>query len=102
MENNKLICPFCQQELKHEKTTGIYCCPTIFIDCPLGSGTGAFGTKELWQELIRTRKALEIAKTYLGYIKNNYHSWTPYRDEQMIAQASNCLAKIKELEDGNL
>lgn len=56
----------------------------------------------IWQELIRTRKALEIAKTHLGYIKNNYHSWTPYRDEQMIAQASNCLAKIKELEDDNL
>ena len=82
-----------------------------------------FGSEELWQaltdsikeydlchdalvertkELDRTRKALEIAKTHLGYIKNNYHSWTPYRDEQMIAQASNCLAKIKELEDGNL
>lgn len=63
------------------------------------------GCKEFWDilgQLIHTRKALEIAKTHLGYIKNNYHSWTPYRDEQMIAQASNCLAKIQELEDDNL
>ena len=54
-------CPFCNSELKHEKITGIYCCPRTFIDCPLGLGTGAFGTKELWQELIRARKALKIA-----------------------------------------
>lgn len=53
-------CPICGGELKHEPITGIYCCKRIFTDCPLGSGTGAFGTKELWQELIRTRKALDI------------------------------------------
>ena len=62
-------CPFCQQELKHEKTTGIYCCPRTFIDCPLGLGTGAFGTKELWQELIRTRKALDVAVDALKTVK---------------------------------
>lgn len=67
-------CPFCQQELKHEKTTGIYCCPRTFIDCPLGLGTGAFGTKELWQELIRTRKALDVAKDTFNWIDETYRT----------------------------
>ena len=62
---SKLKCPFCGGELKHEKTTGIYCCPTIFIDCPLGSGTGAFGTKELWQALIQAKQDLKIARKAL-------------------------------------
>lgn len=57
---------------------------------------------DIESKLDRTRNALDVAKTHLGYIKNNYHSWTPHRDEQMIAQAANCLAKIQELEDGNL
>lgn len=51
--------------------------------------------KALTQELIHTRKALEIAVKRLGYIKNNYKSWTPDRDEQMIAQAVNGLDEIK-------
>lgn len=53
-------------------------------------------------DLERTRKALEIAKTHLGCIKNNYNNWTPDRDDYMRAHAANCLAEIKELEDGNL
>ena len=109
IKSNKLKCPFCQQELekRHAATTDYN---SMFItyycrnpECE--STTDLIGCKEFWDilgQLIRTHKALEIAKTHLGYIKNNYHSWTPYRDEQMIAQASNCLAKIQELEDDNL
>jgi hypothetical protein len=85
-------CPVCNVLL--DECGDLLCCPNDHC--------AWVGNKELWQELIRTRKALDVAKTHLGYIKNNYHSWTPYRDEQMIAQASNCLAKIQELEDGNL
>lgn len=67
---SELKCPFCQKELKHEKTTGIHCCPTIFIDCPLGSGTGAFGTKELWQALIQIKQDLVIATKALEEIRD--------------------------------
>lgn len=56
------------------------------------------GCKEFWDILgqhIRTRKALDVAVKRLGYIKNNYKSWTPDRDAQMIAQAVNGLDEIK-------
>lgn len=52
--NNKLICPFCQQELKYESE--VYVCRNPNCKHLLG-----FGSKELWQELIRTRKALDVA-----------------------------------------
>ena len=99
-------CPLCGEELFYvQEIDGGF----DILTCNCSAGFWLFGNDKMWYnlektitELERTRKALEIAKTHLGYIKNNYHSWTPYRDEQMIAQASNCLAKIKELEDGNL
>ena len=94
--SGKLKCPFCQQELG----TGSY-----YVHChnPHCNTTVEMeGTEELWQELIklmeenkRTRKALDVAVKRLGYIKNNYKSWTPDRDDQMIAQAANGLAEIK-------
>ena len=45
-------CPFCDNELER-----VYSRPfqLICVKC------GSLGTDELWQELIRTRKALEIA-----------------------------------------
>ena len=46
-------------------------------------------------DLERTRKALDVAVKRLGYIKDNYKSWTPDRDAQMIAQAANGLDEIK-------
>ena len=56
--NNKLICPFCQQELQETYDGKQFWCsnykdPTHPINLQ--------GTKELWQELIRTRKALDVA-----------------------------------------
>lgn len=88
---SKLICPFCQHELllssfrDGDKDNEIWNC----LHCQIG------GQRKLWQELIRTRKALDIAVKRLGYIKNNYKSWTPDRDAQMIAQAANGLDEIK-------
>ena len=72
---SELKCPICGQELKHEKITGIYCCPTNFIDCQLGLGAGAFGTKELWQALICTRKALDIAIQYIKHTQRVEPFW---------------------------
>lgn len=55
-------CPFCQRELKiaGEHTTIMSC---FNGDC---KGSGLYGEKEFWQELIRTRKALDVAT---GFIK---------------------------------
>lgn len=57
---------------------------------------------ELKDEIEKLQKQLERAKIHLGCIKNNYNNWTPDRDDYMRAHAANCLAEIKELEDGNL
>ena len=63
--NNKLICPFCQQELQEtydgkQFWYSNYKDPTHPINLQ--------GTKELWQELIRTRKALDVALDWLGQV----------------------------------
>lgn len=52
---SKLKCPFCQQELKiaGEHTTIMSC---FNGDC---KGSGLYGEKEFWQELICTHKELE-------------------------------------------
>lgn len=59
-------CPFCQQELKYDAWNEVYMCRNPNCKHLLG-----FGTKELWQELIRTRKALEIAVDGIKYMRNN-------------------------------
>ena len=47
-------CPFCQQELQEDVGyDGDYSCPNC--------SEPYFGSLELWQELIRTRKALDVA-----------------------------------------
>lgn len=53
---NSLKCPFCQQELDYlaEDIYGGMCCPNC-------KKHDLFGNEKMWQELIRTRKALEVA-----------------------------------------
>ena len=58
-----LKCPFCQQELEIGGVDG------ILRGCPKCRN---LGTEMLWQELIRTRKALEIAVDKLKGIKAYY------------------------------
>ena len=51
-------CPFCQQELVREGSNNYWC-----KKCNLERYSPAlYGSQKLWQELIRTRKALDIAK----------------------------------------
>lgn len=66
--NNKLICPFCQQELKcwDEPQDTIY----SNWSCP-NCRRFAYGNKLIWQELIRTRKALDVAVDGLERILNH-------------------------------
>lgn len=51
-----LKCPFCQQDLNQDNPQSIECRND---DCK--KSYFMYGSKELWQELIRTRKELEIA-----------------------------------------
>ena len=53
---SKLKCPFCQQELNQDNPQSIECRND---DCK--KSYFMYGSKELWQELIRTRKALDVA-----------------------------------------
>lgn len=53
-------CPFCQQELD----TGNYYVHCHDPHCNIT--VGMEGTEEMWEALIRTRKALEVAKNALN------------------------------------
>lgn len=54
--NNKLICPFCQQELVKDTPFAWNCPNEECVETDM-----MWGTANMWQELIRTRKALKIA-----------------------------------------
>lgn len=76
--NNDMKCPVCKKKLR-PLAIG-WCC-----DC------GMCGDKELWQELILTRKALDRAKWWLNEIVEN-HRYTP------ISTAEIALKEITALE----
>lgn len=80
-------CPFCQQELDMDMC-GECGCPNE--QCQ--KSVFMFGSKELWQELIRTRKALDKAKWWLNEIVEN-HRYTP------ISTAEMALKEITALEE---
>ena len=58
-------CPFCDNELER-----VYSRPFQLICAKCGS----LGTDELWQELIRTRKALDVAKDTFNWIDETYRT----------------------------
>ena len=66
--NNKLICPFCQQELEEDYLdVKLFGCENQ--NCKYSTHYDTVGTKNLWQELIRTRKALDVAVDEITKIK---------------------------------
>ena len=84
-------CPFCQQRLLQEynrqRDTVIYHCTHCYFQ---GDGI-------LWQELIRTRKALGVAKDALKTIK--YRNETYNRDDSPdCIDATLALEQITALE----
>ena len=79
-------CPFCQQELDRDLKGE---CGCINEQCQ--KSVFMFGSEELWQELIRTRKALEKAKWWLKEIVES-HRCTP------ISTAEMALKEITALE----
>lgn len=87
--NNKLICPFCQQELVREGSDNYWC-----KKCNLERYSPAlYGSQKLWQELIRTRKALEIAVDALKGIKDECYDTT-----DVLLYANKALEQITALE----
>jgi len=80
-------CPFCNGELER-----VYSRPFQLICGKCGS----LGTDELWQELIRTRKALDVAKDAIDVISLKYHKDTP--SIFLIKYAQNAKAEITALE----
>lgn len=80
---NKLKCPFCQQELD---TSNYY---TRCHNPHCNITTEMEGTEEMWDALVRTRKALDIAVDALKSI-----DWCA----QDYAKAQDALDKITALE----
>ena len=79
-------CPFCNSELDMDMC-GECGCPNE--QCQ--KSVFMFGSEELWQELIRTRKALDKAKWWLKEIVES-HRYTP------ISTAEIALKEITALE----
>jgi hypothetical protein len=71
---SELKCPFCNKPLQPTlRQSDEYWCENY--DCPR-TNIEWVGSQKLWQELIRTRKALEIAKKWLmkiGYLNMSDH-----------------------------
>lgn len=67
MTENKLICPFCQQELRQDQD-GYYTCYTDNCGCMVFGGNGASGSESLWLALIDIKKKLDIAVATLQEI----------------------------------
>lgn len=88
---DKLLCPFCQQELKYDAWNEVYMCRNPNCKHLLG-----FGTKELWQELDRTRKALDLAITELKNVVED-DDFDIYM-RQLSAQTT--LEQINEIKGG--
>ncbi|MBP5789268.1 MAG: hypothetical protein J6W29_03435 [Neisseriaceae bacterium] len=75
---SELKCPFCGKFLDavvKNQNDWIYSCGNpsceFFDDCDNYEKKHYLATPEFWQELIRTRKALEIAVDGIKYMRNN-------------------------------
>lgn len=88
-------CPFCQQELEIiDLDVQLLGCENQ--NCKHSIHYDTVGTKELWQELIRTRKALDVAVDAIDVISLKYHKDTP--SIFLIKYAQNAKAEITALE----
>lgn len=63
-------CPFCGKQMYHPVGKATWSCQNW--DCL--KSEGMIGNHVLWQELIRTRKALEIAKDTFNWIDEAYQT----------------------------
>ena len=97
MTENKLICPFCGEPLYQTYSfnpTQFWCSNYHDPKHPIN----VQGTKELWQELITTRKALDVAVDALKDIRCIYTGDQTTKPSTMFGRAAGALNKIQDLE----
>lgn len=72
----ELKCPFCQQELDYlaEDIYGNMYCP----NCRDKNGFTYKASESIWQELIRTHKALETIRLHLMTAKSRFNLYDEY------------------------
>ena len=62
---NDMKCPFCNQKLEPIGTSGQFQCGTWGCDASFNF----IATRDVWEYIARTRKALDTANAELDYIK---------------------------------
>ena len=84
---SKLKCPFCNSELVREGSNNYWC-----KKCNLERYSPAlYGSQKLWQELIRTKKQLEIQQGFITklYLNGNITDEQLERLKRLIKGGSN-------------
>ena len=97
--SNDMKCPFCQQELVEIQFGEQRYWSCINDKCNESVGFG--GNLKIWQELIRTRKALDVAVDALKMIGSGdiiEHSVVGHEDDNKIFIAKKALEQITALE----
>ena len=94
-------CPFCQQELKPQTMDGewLECWNCSYHEPSHHPFPQRIlcGTKELWQELIRTRKALDVAVDALKEIID-WDNCVALQSNDFVGIANKALEQITALE----
>lgn len=85
-------CPFCNKKLEPIGTSGQFQCGTWGCDASFNF----IATRDVWEYIERTRKALEIAKDAIDVISLKYHKDTP--SIFLIKYAQNAKDQITSLE----
>ena len=91
MKENKLICPFCQQELEEGWLVEQKVVSELFKCCKCEIS----GNKKIWQELIRTRKELDVAVDALNAI-----TATPLNSRVIHDTGNKAIEQINEIIKG--
>lgn len=89
--NKELVCPFCQQELRKIHPTYVIC-----DNCRIT------GEDKLWQELILTRKALDLAKEGLKEIQDKGEYVNPIELAESYLDEIEALEQITALEQKDI
>ena len=81
-------CPFCQRKLKtfakyKDGTSTVYC-----------SKCNLFGDSKLFLELIRTRKALDVAKDKLDTVRQYHRGTAVIRPDDIAAYCDRAIEQI--------
>lgn len=64
---NNMKCPFCNQKLESIGTSGQFQCGTWGCEASFNF----IATRDVWEYIDKTRKALEIARIFIEKVRNN-------------------------------